>query len=187
MPDSRRGGRPFSRATSSRNAWFSARSATIVTCCASTLACKDALSECSRRTSPARRPTTSRNSASEKASSDAASGNDMQPVKHAGTLSATPSPGNLPLLLLLAATSLKLLAHRSGERFGLGPLGAAMVGNAAISAMVLHHRELYADLDDPVALLRGQAGTTGLSRTGRIPAMRTRPSSMAARSLPTRR
>jgi len=66
--------------------------------------------------------------------------------------------------LLLAATSLKLLAHRSGERFGLGPLGAAMVGNAAVSAMVLHHRELYADLDDPVALLRGQAGTTGLSR-----------------------
>jgi len=66
--------------------------------------------------------------------------------------------------LLLAATSLKLLVHRSGERFGLGPLGAAMVGNAAVSAMVLHHRELYADLNDPVALLRGQAGTTGLSR-----------------------
>jgi len=66
--------------------------------------------------------------------------------------------------LLLAATSLKLLVHRSGERFGFGPLGAAMVGNAAVSAMVLHHRELYADLNDPVALLRGQAGTTGLSR-----------------------
>ncbi len=66
--------------------------------------------------------------------------------------------------LLLAATSLKLLARRRDGRFGLGPLGAAMVGNAAVSAMVLHHRELYADLNDPVALLRGQAGTTGLSR-----------------------
>jgi len=66
--------------------------------------------------------------------------------------------------LLLAATSLKLLARRRGERFGLGPLGAAMVGNTAVSAMVLHHRELYADLNDPVALLRGEAGTTGLSR-----------------------
>jgi len=66
--------------------------------------------------------------------------------------------------LLLAATSLKLLARRQGGRFGLGPLGAAMVGNAAVSAMVLHHRELYADLNDPVALLRGQAGATGLSR-----------------------
>jgi demethylspheroidene O-methyltransferase len=66
--------------------------------------------------------------------------------------------------LLLAATSLKLLTRRRGERFGLGPLGAAMVGNAAVSAMVLHHRELYADLNDPVALLRGQAGETALSR-----------------------
>jgi len=66
--------------------------------------------------------------------------------------------------LLLAAASLRLLARRRSGRFGLGPLGAAMVGNAAVSAMVLHHRELYADLNDPVALLRGQAGATGLSR-----------------------
>ncbi len=66
--------------------------------------------------------------------------------------------------LLLAATSLKLLARRRDGRFGLGPLGAAMVGNAAVSAMVLHHRELYADLNDPVALLRGEAGETGLAR-----------------------
>ncbi len=66
--------------------------------------------------------------------------------------------------LLLAATSLRLVVRRRGGRFGLGPLGAAMVGNAAVSAMVLHHRELYADLNDPVALLRGQSGATGLSR-----------------------
>ena len=66
--------------------------------------------------------------------------------------------------LLLAATSLKLLSHRHGGRFGLGSLGAAMVGNAAVTAMVLHHRHLYTDLNDPVALLRGQAGATGLSR-----------------------
>jgi len=65
--------------------------------------------------------------------------------------------------LLLAAASLKLLAQRRGGRFGLGPLGAAMVGNAAVSAMVLHHRELYADLSDPVELLRGREAT-GLSR-----------------------
>ncbi len=66
--------------------------------------------------------------------------------------------------LLLAAASLKLLTRRRGDRFGLGPLGAAMVGNAAVSAMVLHHRELYADLSDPVGLLRGQPEATGLSR-----------------------
>jgi len=56
------------------------------------------LSECSRCTSPTRRPTTSRNSASENASSDAASGNDMPAVNHAYAFSATASPGNLPRL-----------------------------------------------------------------------------------------
>jgi len=81
MPDGRdggRGGKPFSRATSSRSAWFSVRSPTIVACCASVPLRSAALSDCSRRTSPTRRPTTSRNSASDKASSDAASGNVMQ-------------------------------------------------------------------------------------------------------------
>ncbi len=66
--------------------------------------------------------------------------------------------------LLLAATSLKLLSHRRGGRFGLGSLGAAMVGNTAVTAMVLHHRHLYTDLNDPVTLLRGSADATGLSR-----------------------
>ena len=35
----------------------------------------------------------------------------------------------------------------------LGALGAPMVGNAALAAMVEHHAALYADLRDPVALL----------------------------------
>ena len=65
--------------------------------------------------------------------------------------------------LLRAAVSLKLVSSRGGGRFGLGPLGAAMVGNAGIEAMVRHHRMLYADLADPVALLRGEAGSTLLS------------------------
>ena len=98
MPDGRnggRGGKPFSRATSSRSAWFSARSAMIVACCASTAARKAALSECSRRTLSTRRPTTPRSSASENPSSDAVSGNDMHAVNHASILSATASPGNL--------------------------------------------------------------------------------------------
>ena len=38
-----------------------------------------------------------------------------------------------------------------------GPLGAPMVGNTAIAAMVEHHVLLYADLADPVAMLRGGA------------------------------
>ena len=66
--------------------------------------------------------------------------------------------------LLSAAASLGLAARRGGGRYGLGPLGAAMVGNAAIAEMVRHHAMLYADLADPVALLRGQAGATELAR-----------------------
>lgn len=58
--------------------------------------------------------------------------------------------------LLGASVALKLVRPRSGGRFGLGPLGAALVDNPAITEMVLHHTMLYADLADPVALLRGE-------------------------------
>ena len=56
--------------------------------------------------------------------------------------------------LLDAAVALRLLERRSEGRYGLGELGAPMVGNAAVAAMVQHHAALYADLADPVALLR---------------------------------
>jgi demethylspheroidene O-methyltransferase len=59
--------------------------------------------------------------------------------------------------LLDAAVALRLLERRSHDRYGLGRLGAPMVGNRAIAAMVEHHAALYADLHDPVALLRGAA------------------------------
>jgi demethylspheroidene O-methyltransferase len=67
--------------------------------------------------------------------------------------------------LLGAAAALGLVSRRSGGRYGLGPLGAAMVGNPGLAAMVEHHALLYADLRDPVALLRGEGrGETGLAR-----------------------
>ena len=66
--------------------------------------------------------------------------------------------------LLAAAVSLQLVQRRSGARYGLGPLGAPLVGDTAIAAMVEHHAALYADLRDPVALLRGQGGATALSQ-----------------------
>ena len=66
--------------------------------------------------------------------------------------------------LLAAAASLGLAARRGGGRYGLGPLGAAMVGNAAVAEMVRHHAMLYADLADPVALLHGGAEATQLRR-----------------------
>ena len=68
------------------------------------------------------------------------------------------------LRLLNAAAALRLVQRRSHGRFGLGDLGAAFLGNPAISAMVVHHAMLYADLRDPVSLLRGRASDTALSR-----------------------
>lgn len=64
--------------------------------------------------------------------------------------------------LLEAAASLRLAAPRGGDRFGLGPLGAAMINNPGIAAMVEHHTMLYADLADPLALLRGERRETAL-------------------------
>jgi demethylspheroidene O-methyltransferase len=65
--------------------------------------------------------------------------------------------------LLDAAVSLRLLRRRSGGRYGLGALGAPMVGNAALAAMVEHHATLYADLRDPVALLRDEGAGSAMA------------------------
>jgi demethylspheroidene O-methyltransferase len=62
------------------------------------------------------------------------------------------------LRLLKAAASLRLLEALPGGRFTLGPLGAAMRATPGVAAMMAHHRLLYADLADPVALLRGAGG-----------------------------
>ena len=59
--------------------------------------------------------------------------------------------------LVWAAVSLRLVERRSEGRYGLGELGAPMVGNTALASMVEHHAALYADLADPVALLRASA------------------------------
>ena len=57
--------------------------------------------------------------------------------------------------LLLAADSLNLLERRDTQ-FTLGELGAAVLANPGVIAMVEHNRWLYRDLTDPVALLRGE-------------------------------
>ncbi|QEE40058.1 MULTISPECIES: methyltransferase [unclassified Methylobacterium] len=66
--------------------------------------------------------------------------------------------------LLRAAVSLDLVRALPDGRFGLADLGAALTGNPGIAAMIEHHALLYADLADPVALLRGTAEPTKLAR-----------------------
>lgn len=67
-------------------------------------------------------------------------------------------------LLLSAAASLELLHRRADGRWQLGPLGAALQDNAALLALIRHHTLLYADLADPVALLKGDGHDTRLAR-----------------------
>lgn len=86
------------------------------------------------------------------------------PLPLADIAARTRLPEEATARLLGAAVSLRLLDRRGGGRFGLGPLGAAMPGNAGLAAMIEHHAMLYADLSDPVALLRGSGEETALSR-----------------------
>jgi demethylspheroidene O-methyltransferase len=65
--------------------------------------------------------------------------------------------------LLAAAAALQLAEARGDDAYGLGPLGAAMVGNVALARMIEHHTLLYADLVDPVDLLRNSDKATALS------------------------
>jgi demethylspheroidene O-methyltransferase len=59
--------------------------------------------------------------------------------------------------LLKAAAALDLVSARSGQRYALGKLGAALVGNDGVTAMIRHHSILYEDLAEPLRLLRGEA------------------------------
>ncbi len=66
--------------------------------------------------------------------------------------------------LLEAGAALRLFERRSAGRFGLGELGAALIGNKAVIDMISHHSALYADLGDPVALLRDRPKDAALSQ-----------------------
>lgn len=87
------------------------------------------------------------------------------------------------LRLLKAAASLGLLRRLDDERFALADLGAALIGNPSIAAMIEHHALLYEDLRDPVGLLRGESGASRLSGywpyAGRPDAASLRPEAVA--------
>lgn len=65
--------------------------------------------------------------------------------------------------LLDAAAALRLVECVDDDLWVLGPLGAAMGGVESLEPMVRHHRLLYDDLRDPLALLRS-GGPTRLGR-----------------------
>ncbi|MEG3086809.1 methyltransferase [Sphingomonas sp. PB4P5] len=65
--------------------------------------------------------------------------------------------------LLRAATALGLV-EPLGSGWALGSDGAALRGNPGIGEMIAHHHLLYADLADPVALLRRGGGGGALSQ-----------------------
>jgi demethylspheroidene O-methyltransferase len=85
------------------------------------------------------------------------------PLSAAELSSRLSLPAEATVLLLDAAVSLQLAQRRSGGRYSLGSLGAALMGNPGVVAMIEHHAMLYSDLKDPVALLRGEAGAGQLA------------------------
>ena len=74
---------------------------------------------------------------------------------------------NLPpaaaLRLVRAAVSVRLAEAVGGDRYVLGRVGVAIHADAGIMAMIRHHALLYADLADPIALLRRTGGGGALS------------------------
>jgi demethylspheroidene O-methyltransferase len=59
-------------------------------------------------------------------------------------------------LLLDAAAAIGVLRRRSSGRYGLTTRGLAIATSPGIRQMIEHNLLLYRDLDDPVALLRGE-------------------------------
>lgn len=69
------------------------------------------------------------------------------------------------LTLLRAARALMLAEEAGPDRWMLGEQGAVFAANPGVQAMIRHHRLLYADLADPLALLRrDRREPTALSR-----------------------
>ncbi len=81
-----------------------------------------------------------------------------QPQSLAAIAAHTGLPAAGAERLVKAAAALGL-AEAIGGRWALGSAGAALLGNPGVAEMIAHHRFLYADLADPVALLRRRGGS----------------------------
>ena len=85
------------------------------------------------------------------------------PIEASAVASAIDLPLEGATRLLHGAAALGLV-EPLGAAWALAGDGAAMLGNPGIAAMVAHHHLLYADLADPVALLRRGGGGGALSK-----------------------
>ncbi len=65
--------------------------------------------------------------------------------------------------LLKAAASIDLAEAVGEGSYMLGQAGVALKGNPGIAAMIVHHTLLYADIADPIALLKREGGGGALS------------------------
>jgi demethylspheroidene O-methyltransferase len=87
------------------------------------------------------------------------------PITAAAAAPALDLPLDSATRLLKAAAALDLAQPVGDGRYMLGQTGAAARSNPGILAMIDHHKLLYADLADPVALLR-RAGAKGGALSG---------------------
>ncbi|WP_373486959.1 methyltransferase dimerization domain-containing protein [Blastomonas sp.] len=63
--------------------------------------------------------------------------------------------------LLRAAAALGIIERVGDDIWMLGEQGVALTGNPGAIAMIRHHHLLYADLADPLGLLRGERNGAG--------------------------
>jgi len=76
------------------------------------------------------------------------------PVQTETLVAQTGLPEAGLVTLLKASRALGLLEYYPDNLWGLGELGAALLANPGIAAMVKHHRHLYLDLSDPGTILQ---------------------------------
>jgi demethylspheroidene O-methyltransferase len=74
--------------------------------------------------------------------------------------SALGLPADGARALLRAAAAAGLVRALPGERWALAEAGAALLANPGARAMIAHHRLLWTDLSDPLAVLRAPGGGT---------------------------
>lgn len=87
------------------------------------------------------------------------------PLGHAELAERLDLSSEATLTLLRAGRALALTEEPEEDQWMLGEAGAVLAADEGAQAMIRHHRLLYADLADPVALLRAdRCEPTGLSR-----------------------